>query len=309
MEFYHRLSEIMMYDAGHRGLKVPEADLAAVAETLLSAERVLILTGFPVLDKEGCPHAETDGPIGAAEIACTLALLGSRVWLASDSTDYEVLAAAAKVYGEDTGIDIYDYSGQALSVSADSKGRVDLVKIPFEHTAEFADEFFKANEITHLISIERPGKGSCGHFCSMRGAYLDDYVADTDCFLSHFKGVSIAVGDGGNELGMGKYKSRIVGSVPHGEDIVASLSADHVLTAGVSNWWGAGLAALLSYKSGKKLLVGAETEKAALAEMLKARALDGCSAKAEMTVDSLPLDVHLKRRELVQNLLKETVTL
>ena len=40
--------------------------------------------------------------------------------------------------------------------------------------------------------------------------------------------------------------------------------------------------------------------------MLAAGALDGCSAKAEMTVDSLPLDSHLERRKLVKALLTET---
>lgn len=306
MDFYHCLAEIMMYDAGHRGLKVPQPDLKAVEDALSSAERVLVLTGFPVLDSTGCPHAETDGPIGAAETACMMAALGAKVWLAADETDYAVLCAAAKVYGVDTGIDIFDCSGIPIAENDKAIGRVDMVKIPFKDTDKFAEEFLNENKITHLISIERPGKGCSGHFCSMRGKYLDRYVADTDCFLSKFKGVSIAVGDGGNELGMGKYKSEIIKNVDHGDEIAASLAADHVLTAGVSNWWGAGLSALLEHRTGKHLLVDYNTEKHALSEMLKAGALDGCSAKAEMTVDSLPLELHLERRELVKALLAET---
>lgn len=308
MDFYHELNEIMRYDAGHRGLKVPAPDLAAVADELVSAKRVLILTGFPVLDPNGEPHCETDGPIGAAEIACALAAVGSRVWLSADEKDYPVLEAATVVYGRDTQIDIYK-NGETLVSNASPNGRVDLVCIPFENTRSFASEFLNDNDITHLIAIEHPGKGCCGHYCSMRGSYLDRYLADTDCFLSMFKGVSIAIGDGGNELGMGKYKSDVVKCVAHGDEIAASLAADHVLTAGVSNWWGAGISALLSYKTGKNLLVGANTEQAALKAMIEAGSLDGCSAKPEMTVDSLPINTHLERRALVQQLLNQTVKL
>jgi len=307
MEFYQRLIEIMTCDAGNRGLHAPAPDLEAVADALLSAEGVLILTGFPVIGSDGNPHGETDGPAGGAEIACTLALLGSRVWLATDETAYPVLKAAADVYGSDTGINVYGCQGEPLVLNDRPRGCIELVRIPLEGTVAFAEEFFSGHHITHLLAIERPGKGACGHFCSMRGSYLDQYVADTDCFLSLFKGCSIAVGDGGNELGMGKYRDEIVRSVPCGENIAAVLSADHVLTAGVSNWWGPGLAALLSHKTGKNLLKGPDTEIRALRAVLNAGGLDGCSGRDEMTVDALPLDFHLERRKLVQDLLTETV--
>jgi len=41
--------------------------------------------------------------------------------------------------------------------------------------------------------------------------------------------------------------------------------------------------------------------------VLNAGGLDGCSGRDEMTVDALPLDFHLERRKLVQDLLTETV--
>ena len=307
MEFYHRLVEIMKYDAGKRGLKTPEPDLAAVADTLLSAERVLILTGFPVLGLDKMPHGETDGPAGAAEIACTLALLGSKVWLASDETAYPVLRAAAEVYGRDTEINVYGDAGEEIVVNDRPRGCIDLVKIHATQTDSFAKEFFLCHRITHLVSIERPGKGVCGHYCNMCGNYLDAYVADTDSIFSAFSGTSIAIGDGGNELGMGKYRDEILNSVPHGEYIAAELSANYVLTAGVSNWWGPGLAALLSYKTGKNLMTGPETEICALQAVLDAGGLDGWSGRAEMTVDSLPLHLHLERRALIHDLLSEAI--
>ncbi|MBQ3201861.1 MAG: DUF4392 domain-containing protein [Clostridia bacterium] len=306
MDFYGKLNDIMTCDAGGRGMKVPAPDLSAVADTLLNAQRVLVLTGFPVVDADGNVHGETDGPLGAAEIACTMAQLGCRVWLAADEVEYPILLAAAEVFLGAAGITLCHRDG--IDDGADiPAGHVAIVKVPFLNTERFAERFLSVHPITHLIPLERPGRGACGHYCSMRGRSLDAMVADTDCFMALFAGVSVAVGDGGNELGMGKYREEIIRRVPHGEDIAAVLGADYVLTAGVSNWWGPGLAALLSYKTGKPLLAEAETEEKALAAVLAAGGIDGCTAKKEMTVDSLPLSFHLGRRKLVRELLDEAI--
>ena len=303
MEFYHKLNEIMTYDAGGRGLRTPMPDLAAVAEELCGAERVLVLTGFPVFGEDGIARGETDGPIGASEIACTLAQLGSQVWLATDEASYDQLCAAIKVFGEETGVKVFSLEEEAQPRTGSF---VQVLKVPSENTEQYAEEIFEKYAFTHFVPIERPGKGLCGHFCSMRGRILDEYVADTDYLLALFKGVSIGIGDGGNELGMGKYQDLIIQQVNHGEKIAAKLAADHVLTAGVSNWWGPGLAALLSRKTGRDLLAGPATEERVLRAVVAAGGLDGCTGKPTISVDGLDLAVHLERRALVRKLLDES---
>ena len=57
--------------------------------------------------------------------------------------------------------------------------------------------------------------------------------------------IFIGIGDGGNELGMGKVLDRIVKDVPHGETIACVTAADYLITAGVSNWGGYALAVAL----------------------------------------------------------------
>lgn len=304
MEFYHKLNEIMTYDAGGRGLRLPMPDLETVADELCAAERVLVLTGFPVFDEQGVPHGETDGPLGAAEIACTLARLGSQVWLATDDEGYPQLCAAIEVFAEDSQVKVYSLEE---SDQLHEGSFVQILKIQAEDVEAYAADLFRKYRFTHFIPIERPGKGLCGHFCSMRGRHLDAYVADTDPLLALFDGVSVGVGDGGNELGMGKYQDLVVQQVNHGEQIAAKLAADHVLTAGVSNWWGPGLAALLSRKTGKDLLLGADTEERALRAVVAAGGLDGCTAKPTISVDGLDLAVHLERRALVRALLDEVL--
>ena len=61
--------------------------------------------------------------------------------------------------------------------------------------------------------------------------------------MSHPDITTIGIGDGGNELGMGKVFDKVVSHVPYGKDIASSVSCDYLITCGVSNWGGFGLAA------------------------------------------------------------------
>lgn len=53
----------------------------------------------------------------------------------------------------------------------------------------------------------------------------------------------LAIGDGGNELGMGKVIDAIRNNISKGELIGAVTPADYLITASVSNWGGYALAA------------------------------------------------------------------
>jgi hypothetical protein len=54
--------------------------------------------------------------------------------------------------------------------------------------------------------------------------------------------VTIGIGDGGNEIGMGLLPSEIVrDDIPNGHLIAATTATDHLIVAGVSNWGGWGL--------------------------------------------------------------------
>lgn len=56
-----------------------------------------------------------------------------------------------------------------------------------------------------------------------------------------FRFPSSGIGDGGNELGMGKVHDKIKQNIPNGETIASKESADFIITCGVSNWGGYGL--------------------------------------------------------------------
>jgi len=299
MDFYRELNDIMTCDMGGRGLRLPMPDLQEVARTLLAARRVLILTGFPVLAADGTFRGETDGPSGAAEIACVLARLGIPVTLATDGLNLPLVRAAVSVFAEAAAVPVVDAVPAAAVVPASYLAAgtpVEVKRLTEEAPAD-------TSEFSHLISIERPGKGADGHFHSMKGRVLDAWAEDFDTVFNQFSGTKIAVGDGGNELGMGKYVAEIAETVQFGEKIAAKSAADHVLCAGVSNWWAPGLAALLSYTASLDLLASSSAEILALNRVISSGGVDGCTGKGVLSVDGLPLQVHLERRALVRALL------
>jgi hypothetical protein len=53
---------------------------------------------------------------------------------------------------------------------------------------------------------------------------------------------TIGIGDGGNEIGMGNVKEKVIQHIRNGEDIACNVAVNHLITAGVSNWGGWALA-------------------------------------------------------------------
>lgn len=275
MNFYTELDLIMKQDFGGRGLlkSLPANPGREAALSLLSATRVILLTGFPVRLSDGSFVGETDGPPGTANLACTLLELGCEVHVVTDAASYGLMKAA-------------------LSLRAP---KASLSLLPAEKPEDFIRTFVHTIAPSHFISLERPGKASDGHFHNMRGEIIDDLVSDSSTFLTETKksgAVTIAIGDGGNEMGMGYYSRQIRANVPSGDLICTKDSADLVLTCGVSNWWAWGLTACLSHESDRFLLPSEAADAGLLKRIVEAGAVDGCTKKQELTVDALSLETH-----------------
>ena len=76
----------------------------------------------------------------------------------------------------------------------------------------------------------------------MRGRDITDTDAAGAPTCSHRRrsataAVTIGIGDGGNEIGMGKIPHEtIVKNIPNGDLIHCRVPTDHLIVAGVSNW-------------------------------------------------------------------------
>ena len=288
MGFFKKLDEAMRYDPGNRGLlaNAPANPLDRLQEALQEITGVVILTGFPVRLGLHNFTGETDGPMGAANLAFAFESIGVPVWLLTDEEAYWVVNAAVTRRG--------------------CKCRP--LMLPKYEADEFIAAQLDAIKPSHVLTIERPGKARDGHYHNMRGGIIDAMFVDASSIIeaARERGITtISIGDGGNEIGMGALAETIEKYVPHGEAICAREVADIALISGVSNWWGWGVSALLSRMYGINLLPSDDMERGMLHEMVLAGSVDGCTKKPEETVDNLPMEVHLGVLSNVRSAMQE----
>jgi hypothetical protein len=257
-----------LFDAARGGLFRAASALAA-APTV----GVGLITGFYV-PLGSPPAAETDGPVGAALLAKGLEEVGISCRLATDEPCRGACEAAL--------------AGAGIS------------GVPVE-TGEIAELIaaWRRAGITHAISIERCGRSADGAPRNMRGLDIGSYTAPLDELFTAGPWETIAVGDGGNEIGMGSIpRSLIAQHIEHGEIIACVTPARHLIVAGVSNWGAyallGALAALRQDWRGRMLGCLDETINKAVLEATVERgpAVDGVSRLRTMTVDNLDISVH-----------------
>lgn len=249
-----------------------KGEIQKAAASLLKSKTVMIVTGFTIKEKL---VGETDGPIGAVSLAGALEQLGKKVVLVTDRYSEKILYNCCSIKG--------------------IRGPVEI--LPFENTDEFCMELLHKYRPSHTVAIERPGKARDGRFYSMRGEDISNLVTDTDILFEGAKKLGIttvAVGDGGNEVGMGKAAYYIMNYVDKGEKICSRFCSDYLIIAGVSNWGSHALAAALSLMANNNLMHGITTEVELMEGMIKAGAVDGCTRRSELTVDGLCLRDNLE---------------
>ena len=265
-----RIEILARRDPGSRGLAsfANTYDLLAAANELLAGERVILATGFCI---RAAMIGETDGPSGTLAVADALRQLGKEVVLVTDRHSSALLDAGARVYGAP-----FMTHSLGLEQAAADRGILDLL-------SSFTP--------TDVVAIERPGSALDGHRYSMRGEILDDLVPAADRLLEPGFARSyrtIAIGDGGNELGFGRLRDTLKERVAHGELIFCATPADYLIPAGISNWGAHALVAALSLLAGRCLLHPPARELAVLEALVAAGAVDGCTRKNEISVDGLP---------------------
>ena len=150
-----------------------------------------------------------------------------------------------------------------------------------------------------IVSIERPGLAEDGRYYNMRGEDISPRCAYFDPFLDRASCPTVAIGDGGNEIGMGKIREAIASL-----DINASVTGcDELLVADVSNWGAYGLIAFLDFWSDKNLLD--DISPSEILEYLSARgSVDGVTRENTLTEDGLDAeegyDIIRSLRDLVR---------
>ncbi len=166
--------------------------------------------------------------------------------------------------------------------------------------------------LTHLIALERVGPSYAGPCYSMRGRDLSAYMAPAHRLFEDAAQLpriaTIGVGDGGNEIGMGKIPQDVIRrNVPNGGLIACRVPTDHLIVAGVSNWGAYALAAGVALLRGVKLapdLFDEERERELLRIMVeKGPLVDGVLGRPSVSVDGLPFDEYVRPLLRIKDLL------
>ncbi len=318
------IRDVIQEDVGNRGLRTDptdnlisatlpdlEAACRSIAETPNAA--VTVVTGFYIPHAEP-PCGETDGPLGAIFLARALVPLGIRVILATDRFCYHALEVGVALCGlrKQVVLMCLPSNDEAASLSVSEYGQM------------FAD---RTGSLTHLIALERAGPshtpGSLHDQPGSSEAHVKQFLVEAPtehhdrCHTMRGRDITrhmspahrlfeqssregsplttIGIGDGGNEIGMGKVPWNVIRrNIPGGGLVACRVPVDHLIVCGVSNWGAYGLAAgvrVLRGTAHDPELFDVERERELLREMVERGPLvDGVSGKPTVSVDGLDFD-------------------
>ena len=161
------------------------------------------------------------------------------------------------------------------------------------------------------MALERVGPArSDGRPHNMSGVDVSKYTAPLHLLYEAGGWTKLAVGDGGNEIGMGSLDMKLINkSITNGKGgiIANAIPADYLQVCGVSNWGGPTFLfalALLRPDMAEQLLAGLtpEKDKAILqAAVEKGPAVDGIRGTRDLSVDNMDW---VKHAELLKQLWK-----
>ncbi len=201
---------------------------------------IILMGGFPIPHPYGMGSNEvhTDGLVGIVSLARSLTILSRGVVIVADE-----------------GLGKFSRSCLRAVMDTRDSRRIDIIEVPRNVGIEKScDKIMKDYSPSLILSSEKPGKNSRGRYHSASGKDMTEYVSRSDVFfdLARVRIPTIAVGDIGNEAGMGLIREPIervlenggACSCPCKGSIISSTSADTIVLGTMSDW---GVYGLISY--------------------------------------------------------------
>lgn len=242
------------------------------AKEILSWDKgnVFLTTGFYVAG-----FAETDGPAGTAALALALGRLGYTPIIITD--EY------CRGFFEPEGIQ---------TIYIDCKAEMDSL-----------DVLITEYEPKGMISIERCGKNRHDIYANMRGLSISEYTAPIDDLFIRYQGIipTIGVGDGGNEIGMGKIAGAIRRKLALEPCMV---STDILVIASVSNWGAYGIVAALGRLCKVHLLPNFDWVENYIKKTVEMGSVDGITHERTVSADGKDMVIEQEILSTLQSLEK-----
>jgi hypothetical protein len=322
------MRDLVQEDIGRRGLRTDPVcnlvtacagDFRGACESIARTPNpsIAIVTGFLIPNAQ--PVAgETDGPLGAIFLARALVPLGIGVTLVTDGFCEKALEAGLAAAG----------LGKRVMVLALGSYQEAFVMGSIAYCK--VNSLDPAKPITHLIALERVGPSHTpvsirqqragattierfleevpvGHHnrChTMRGRDITELMSPAHLLFeeasAHHPAIrTIGIGDGGNEIGMGKIPWDVIRrNIPGGTTIACRVPTDYLIVSGISNWGAYALG------SGIRMLRGAKPdadlydpacERVLLRKMVEEGPLvDGVLRRPSLTVDGIAFELYVE---------------
>jgi hypothetical protein len=322
-----QLRDIVQEDVGRRGLRTDPAsnlitacadDFRLACESIAGTPQaiVAVVTGFYIPTAQP-PAGETDGPLGAIFLARALVPLGCRVILCSDGFCEAALRAGLAACGLQQNVPLITLAEYAQSIGLS--------------TEQYFQEHLGDTQLTHLIALERVGPShtleslqqqhggeaigqtyldfldACppehqDRCHTMRGRDITERMSPAhllfECAQQEKSITTIGIGDGGNEIGMGKIPWEIMHrNIPGGGLVACRVPTRHLIVCGISNWGAYALARgvwLLRGQPFPAVLADPENERKILQVMVERGPLvDGVTGQPTVSVDGLDFDKYI----------------
>jgi len=298
-----------LYDAARKLVDSPLALTAArrIVETVKDGDTVIITTGFRVLPQK---VQETDGPLGAAALAKSLIkAFNANPIVVIEEPSREIMASTLRALGINPVMNEADFKKGENSVL--------ILDFPFEleNAIEAAKRIVEKYKPSLVFATEKAGRNVKGEYHTMRGVNISSFHAKIEPLIEEARSrgiLTIGVGDGGNEVGMGNIREAIEKFVPYAKEcqcpckggIAAESKVDLLVVASISNWGVYGIeACIAALTENMEALHTAEEEEEMLRNSIKAGAVDGVTSKPELSVDSAPLKVHTSIIRILEGLI------
>lgn len=212
-----------------------------LVNTVKEGDRVFVMTGFVLRPFK---HAETDGIISSVLLCRALVkAFGAKPVLVCAEENLVAAKALAACVGLHVFDTVEDFLEIPVSMNIETFTK-DAAKAP-----ALADEIIQKYDPRAVVSIECPGCNEIGKYHNATGLDVTELEAKQDVLFEKLqaKGVlNIAIGDLGNEIGMGAIADTLETYIPYarkgacrcgcGGGIAVKTRADHLITATVSDW-------------------------------------------------------------------------
>ena len=325
-----RLDRLVNIDIGNRGIEPLYAAarnmsgaplVGAAAEALLSVPEggtVIATTGSVSRAWISAAIGENDGPSGAAAVLRALWLARHPLMvLVIEEALIPPMAAILKA----AGLSVVDHEAAQKASADKSLATVVLQPYPLndDEGRAAAGPFLEKFEPDLMFSTERVGRNENGIYYNMRGRDYGMGRARVDFLFdaAMANGIPVvAVGDGGNEIGMGKVADVVKTAVPFGAPgdcpcgggIGAVSGADILVTSAVSNWGCTAITSAMALRKQDARLLHTTEAEARLLEVMTAEGLiNSADGVIDPHVDGIAKSTHIAVAEMARAIVSKAL--